>query len=80
MAVHQCARFCNDPKLSHERAIIRIMKYFIGISYKGIIYKPDNEQGIECFVDAYFLGVWDSSDLSNPETIMSRTGYTLMYA
>eukprot|EP00957_Ditylum_brightwellii_P016056 1209742-Ditylum_brightwellii.AAC.1 len=20
MPVHQCARFCNDPKLSHERA------------------------------------------------------------
>jgi len=24
MAVHQCARFSNDPKLSHERAVTRI--------------------------------------------------------
>ena len=28
-AVHQCTRFCNDPKYSHEQAIIRISRYLI---------------------------------------------------
>ena len=72
--------FCNDPKLFHERAINRIVKYLIGSSSKGIIYKLDKEKGVEFFVDTYFSGAWDSSDPSNPENIMSRTGYTIMYA
>ena len=29
MAMHQCVRFCNDPKLSHERALQRIVRYLI---------------------------------------------------
>ena len=28
-AVHQCARFCNNPKLSHERAVKRIVQYLL---------------------------------------------------
>ena len=27
MATHQCARFNNDPKLSHERAVKKIVRY-----------------------------------------------------
>ena len=30
-AVNQCARFCNDPKLSHERVVKRVVQYFRGI-------------------------------------------------
>ena len=46
MDFHQCARFFNDPKLSHERAINRIVKYFIGSSSKVIIYKPDKDKRV----------------------------------
>ena len=56
VAVHQAARFCIDPKLSHERAVIRIGKYLIGTADKGIIFKPDKSKGLECFVDADFAG------------------------
>ena len=55
------------------------MKYLIGSSSKGIIYKPDKEKRIDFFVDAYFAGAWDSLDPSHPEHIISRTGYTIMY-
>ena len=27
-AVHQCARFCNDPKMVHEQAVKRIIQYY----------------------------------------------------
>ena len=37
-AVHQCARFCNDAKLPHDRAIRRIGKYLHGNKDKGIIF------------------------------------------
>ena len=29
MAVYQCTRFSKNPKLSHEKAIKRIIKYLI---------------------------------------------------
>ena len=41
MAVHQCARFNSDPKLSHERAVEKIGRYLLDTKDKGIIYKPD---------------------------------------
>jgi hypothetical protein len=80
MAVHQAARFCIDPKLSHERAIYRIGKYLEGTKDKGIIFKPDATKGLECFVDADFAGGWNKADANTADAVMSRTGYVIMYA
>jgi hypothetical protein len=79
MSVHQAARFCVDPKLSHERAIYRIGKYLLGTSDKGIILKPDKSKGLECFVDADFAGGWNKSDADGKDGVLSRTGYVIMY-
>jgi hypothetical protein len=79
-AVHQCARFCNDPKLSHERAVKRITKYLLGTRDRGVICRPDKTKGLECFADADFAGGWDRGDSDNPENVMSRTGYLITYA
>jgi hypothetical protein len=80
MAVHQCARFCIDPKLSHERAIQRIGKYLIGTLDKGIIFKPDITKGVECFVDADFAGGWNQADAIDAGSVLSRSGFVIMYA
>jgi hypothetical protein len=80
MAVHQCARFNNNPKLSHERALSRIARYLIGTQDRGIIFKPDKSKGIECYVDASFADGWANSDSSDPENVLSRTGYIIYYA
>ena len=80
MATHQCARFCIDPKLSHERAVKRIVRYLLDTKDEGIIYKPDTSRGLECYVDADFAGGWKDGDHTSPESILSRTGYVIMYA
>ncbi len=80
MATHQCARFNNDPKLCHERAIKRICKYLLGTMDKGLMYRPDLTKGLECYVDADFAGGWSSGDQTNPESVLSRTGFVIMYA
>ena len=54
MAVHQCARFSNAPKRSHEQAIMRIARYLLSTRTKGMICKPDHKKGLEIFVDADF--------------------------
>eukprot|EP00957_Ditylum_brightwellii_P061553 4671249-Ditylum_brightwellii.AAC.1 len=77
MTVHQCARFYNDPKLSHERAVRQIAKYLNVTSDRGLVYKPDPSLGIQCYVDADFAGSWNKADADNPENVMSRTGFTI---
>ena len=80
MAVHQCARFNACPKLCHEKAIKYIARYLLSTHDKGIHYKPDPTRGLECFVDADFAGGWASGEHTNPECVLSRTGFVIMYA
>ncbi len=80
MATHQCARFNNDPKLCHERPIKRICKYLLGTINKGLIFVPDMNTGLECYVDADFAGGWTSGDQTCPESVLSRTGFVIMLA
>ena len=64
-AVHQCARFCNDPKHSHEHAVKRILRYLLstkrgdhknkGVN-QGLIYHPDITKSMETHVYASFAG------------------------
>ena len=46
MAVHQCARFYEDPKRSHELVVRQIRKYLLGPKDKGIIFKPHHTRGL----------------------------------
>ena len=80
MAVHQCARFNGCPKLCHEKAVKYIARYLLSSHDKGIHYKPDSTRGLECYVDADFAGGWSSGEYTNPECVLSRTGFVIMYA
>ena len=58
MAVHQTAHFCNNPMLSHEKAIKRLGQYLSHTRKEGIVYNPDTSKVLECYVDADFAGGW----------------------
>jgi hypothetical protein len=78
-AVHQCARFATDPKLSHEAAVKRIVKYLVGTKNDGIYIRP-NGHSFDCYVDADFVGNWDRVNADvDPSTAKSRTGYIISY-
>jgi hypothetical protein len=78
--VHQCARFSVNPKRSHERSVVQIGRYLLTTRNRGILYKPDKTKGLECYVDADFAGGWQKADADSACSVMSRTGYVLMYA
>ena len=80
MATHQYAHFNSCPKLCHERAEKTICKYLLDTNDKGIIFQPDPTKGLECHVDADFSGRWASGEHSNPEAVLSRTGFFISYA
>ncbi len=58
-AGHQCARFCESPKMSHEKAVKRIVRYLKSTMDKGLLMTVDKSKGIECFVDADFAGAFN---------------------
>ena len=71
MAVHQCVRFSNDPRLIHERAVQKISKYLSETTTRGIIYYTDKTQGTECYVDSDFSGGWDREDGQRAKNVLS---------
>ena len=73
-AVYQCARFYNDPKLSHDRAIRRIIKYLHGNKDKEIIFRPAPSKGLECYADANFTG-----NANNSENVLPMTSFVLIH-
>ena len=93
MAVHQFARFVNNLHIVHQHAIRCITKYLTStstyvdlpnenqwVTKRGVVYRPDIEKGIECYVHSNFSGGWDQADANNAENFMSRTGYVIMHA
>jgi len=63
--VHQCARFCNNPKRTHEQAVKRPLRYLLSFQpnsqgnnkfSQGILYQPGKNKSIETYVDASFAG------------------------
>ena len=45
-----------------------------------MIYRPDITRGLECYVDADFAGGWKDGNHNSPESLLSRTGFVIMYA
>ena len=78
-AVHQCARFLTCPKLIHEQAVKRIVRYLVKTRDKGIEAKIDESKGIECHVDADFCGNYHKYRSDDPTTLLSRTGFIIFY-
>ena len=82
MVVHQCVRFCNNLRLVHKLTIIHIAKYLASpstyvdlpdgyqrFSTRNVVYKPDKEKYIRCYVYADFSDGWDQVDADNVEML-----------
>ena len=71
ISVYQTSRFCNNPIICHEKAVMRLGRYLLGTRKRGIIYRPDKSKGLECYVDADFAGGWTQADSDNTENVLS---------
>ena len=79
-AVHQCARFCEDPKEEYAKAVEHLIKYLAGTRDKGLILRPSSKHHINVYADADFSGNWNKSTASeDSSTAKSRTGYFISY-
>jgi Reverse transcriptase (RNA-dependent DNA polymerase) len=73
LAVNQCARYNNNPKLSHEKAVKHIARYLLSSRTKGMIIKPSDKISLDCYVDADFAGLYTVEDHTDP-----RSGFVIM--
>ena len=77
MKVHQAAHFSIDPKLSHEKAVIRIGRCLASTSNYGMFYKLCKSRCIEVFLDADFAGSWAAENSLDPNSVLSKTGHVI---
>ena len=93
MAVHQCVQFCNNPRPVHKLSVRLIAKYlaststYVDLPYgnrrlttRGVVYNPNIEKGIDCYVDAEFSSGWAQVDSNHAENVMLRTVYAIKHA
>jgi hypothetical protein len=59
---------------------MRIGGYLLDTRWLGILYKPNKDKGLECYVDAAFASGWSQANAKNGENILSQIGYVIMYA
>jgi hypothetical protein len=78
-AVHQCARFCSDPRKPHYEAVKRIARYLALTRDKGLTLRP-GDPTMECYVDADFAGTWTKEYSDDSSTALSRTGFVINFA
>jgi hypothetical protein len=58
-SVHQCARFCENPKQSHAVAVKNIVRYLKATRDEGMILNPQQHKSFDCYVDSDFCGLWN---------------------
>ena len=80
-ATHQCARFSEEPKESHYKAVQYIIRYLHGSKHKGLQLTADPKaEQIDCWVDADFSGNYQREEAQDDaDTSRSRTGYLIRY-
>ena len=79
-SVHQCAHFCNNPKLLHEQGLKRFCCYLYLTRDCSLVFKPNLTDGFKCYVDDDWAGTWLKSCPSDKTGALSRTGYLITYA
>ena len=56
-AVHQCAQFTYNTKVSHETDVKKTCRYVQGTKNNGLVFNPSKKLVVDCYADADFAGL-----------------------
>jgi hypothetical protein len=71
-ATHQIANYSLDPRQSHGKAILYLVRYLKKTHDLGLKFKPNPKKGFEWYCDANFSGNWNKAFASvDPSTAKS---------
>ena len=74
---HQCASFTHNPRKSPKESLKRICRYLVGTQGQVLTFDPNSDMNMDCYVDAYFAGLWRHEDDKYPVYVKSRMGYVV---
>ena len=78
--IHQCSRFCNNPKLLHEQGLKRICRYLYLTRNQGLVFQPKLACGFKCYVEADWAGTWLKTRPNDKMGALTRMRYLITYA
>ena len=78
-AVHQCAWFTHNTKVSHKTDLKRTCRYLQGTKDNGLVFNPYKKLLVDCYADADFAGLWGHEDPQDPICARSRTGFVVIF-
>ena len=79
-AVHQCARFTHNTKVSHETAVKRICSYLQGTKDNGLVFNSSKKLVVDCYADADFAVLWVHEYPQDPICARSITGFVVTFS
>ena len=79
-AVHQCAWFTHNTKVSHETALKRICSDIHSTEDNDLVFNPSKKLVVDCYADADFAGLWGHEDPQDPICARSRTGFVVTFS
>ena len=79
-AVHQCARFCSNPRQTHGAAVKRIGRYLKTTPDSGLIFDPRGDHSLHAYCDADFAGRWTKKTSATRSSTLNRTGFVILYS
>ena len=79
-AVHQCARFTYNTRVSYKTAVKRICRYLQGTKNNGLVFNPSKKLVVDCYADADFAGLWGRENPQDPIFARSRTVFVITFA
>ena len=79
-AVHQCAKYCVDPKLSHQIAVKRIGRYLKNTADKDLILHPDSTHQLNTYSNSDFAGNWMRNLAHMHDSHYSQAGCVITYS
>ena len=72
--------FLMNPMQLYELSVMRIGRYLVSNSDKGIIYNVDKSKCLEVYANVDFAGDWSQDDAQNTDHVLLRTGYIIFYS
>ena len=79
-AVHQCARFTHNTKVSHETSVKMICRYLQVTNDNGLLFNPYKKLVVDCYADTDYVGLWGHEDPQDHIFARSRTGFVVTFA
>ena len=73
--VHQFDRLTQHPRRSHSEVVKRIYRYLVGTQGQGLVFDLNSDMKLDCYVDAYFSGLWKHEDDQDPVCVNFSNGY-----